>query len=297
MLMYPEGASGKPLELASIEDNMSRKRRTTTSGAAAPVRDWRSYDEVADTYDRVRGPVHDAPARDLVDAAGLVDGGRLLDVGTGTGVAARSVQNGVAVGVDISMGMARIAQSRGLQRVALAAAIDLPFRDETFDVVVSAFVLHLVPKYETALFDMARVLKRGGSLALATWVSGDDEFTRTWRTIAESFATRDMLADAQRKAAPWADLLSDPTRVEEILRAAGFREVRIEQRTYRSDMTIEDYLAGRETTAIGRFLEQMLGASLWERFRSRVGEEFRSRFRDPIGDSNGVLISVGTKER
>lgn len=283
--------------IASIGHNVVRKRRTSTPGPFAPAKDWRSYDEVAETYDRVRGPVHEAPARDLVAAAGLHEGGRLLDVGTGTGLAARSVENGIAVGVDISIGMARIARERGLERVALAAAIDLPFRDETFDAVVSAFVLHLVPKYETALFDMARVLKRGGSLALATWVTADDEFTRTWRTIAESFATREMLADAQRKAAPWADLLSDPPRIEEVLRAAGLRDVRIERRTYRSDVTIEDYLTGRETTAIGRFLEQMLGASLWERFRARVGEEFRSRFRDPIGDSNEVLISVGTKER
>jgi SAM-dependent methyltransferase len=203
----------------------------------------------------------------------------------------------MAVGVDVSIGMARLARARGLERVALAAAIDLPFRDGTFDAVVSAFVLHLVPKYETALFDMARVLKRGGSLALATWVIADDEFTRAWRTIAESFATREMLADAQRKAAPWAELLSDPKRIEEILRAAGLRDVRVERRTYRSDVSIDDYLAGRETTAIGRFLEQMLGAALWERFRSRVGEEFRARFRDPIGDSNQVLISVGTKNR
>jgi ubiquinone/menaquinone biosynthesis C-methylase UbiE len=276
---------------------MARKRRLTASAPPAPAKDWRSYDEVAETYDRVRGPVHEAPSRDLVAAAGLPDGGRLLDVGTGTGLAARSVANGMAVGVDISIGMARIARAQGLQRVALAAAIDLPFRDATFDVVVSAFVLHLVPKYETALFDMARVLKRGGSLALATWVAADDEFTRTWRTIAESFATREMLADAQRKAAPWADLLSDPRRVEEVLRAAGLRDVRVERRTYRTDNSIDDYLVGRETTAIGRFLEQMLGPALWERFRTRVEEEFRSRFRDPIGDSNEVLISAGSKER
>ena len=266
-----------------------------TSRAAAP--DWRSYDEVAEAYDRVRSPVHEAPARDLVAAVELPERGRLLDVGTGTGLAARSVDRGIAVGVDLSLGMARVARSRGLQRVAIAAAIDLPFRDETFDAVVSAFVLHLVPKHETALFDMARVLRRGGRIGLATWVASDDEFTRSWREIAESYATKEMLADAQRKAAPWAELLSDPVRVEEVLRRGGFRDVRVERRTYRSDVSIDDYLLGRETTAIGRFLKEMLGPSLWERFRARVQETFRARFRDPVGDTNQVLISVGTRER
>jgi SAM-dependent methyltransferase len=195
------------------------------------------------------------------------------------------------------MGMARIARAHGLERVALAAAIDLPFRDQTFDAVVSAFVLHLVPKYETALFDMARVLRKGSRLALATWVAADDEFTRTWRGIAEAFATREMLADAGRKAAPWADLMSDPVRIEEVLRSAGFRDVQVEPRVYRSEVSIEDYLTGRETSAIGRFLKDMLGPSLWERFRAQVEGEFRSRFRDPIGDTNEVLITVGTRER
>ena len=274
-----------------------RKRKASSPMARAVTPDWRSYDEVADAYDRVRAPLHDAPARDLVAAVELPAGGRLLDVGTGTGVAAMAVEGGLAVGVDVSAGMARIAREKGLERIALAAAIDLPFRNETFDAVVSAFVLHLVPKYETALFDMARVLRRGGRMGLASWVLGDDEFTRAWREIAESYATREMLADAQRKAAPWGEPFSDPNRIREILRDAGLRDVSIERRTYRAEVSIDDYLLGRETTAIGRFLRQMLGATLWERFRSRVQDEFRARFRDPIGDTNDVLISVGTRER
>jgi ubiquinone/menaquinone biosynthesis C-methylase UbiE len=276
---------------------MIRKRRPSSPVVRAAAPDWRSYDEVAEAYDRVRGPLHEAPARDLVAAVELPRGGRLLDVGTGTGLAARSVDDGVAIGIDVSAGMARIARARGLHRVALAAAIDLPFRDGAFDAVVSAFVLHLVPKYETALFDMVRVLRRGGRIGVASWVLADDEFTRAWREIAESYATREMLADAQRKAAPWGEPFSDPKRIEEILRDSGLREISVERRTYRAQVSIDDYLVGRETTAIGRFLKQMLGPALWERFRSRVHDEFRTRFRDPIGDTNDVLISVGTRER
>jgi ubiquinone/menaquinone biosynthesis C-methylase UbiE len=273
-----------------------RKRRPAPT-ASPPAPDWRSYDAVAEAYDRVRSPVHREPASDLVAAVNLAEGERLLDVGTGPGLAAMAVERGVAVGVDVSLGMARVARARGLRRLAVAAAIDLPFRDETFDAVVSAFVLHLVPKYETALFDMHRVLRRGGRLGLATWVGTDDEFTRTWREIAESFATKEMLADALKKAAPWAHQFSERSRIEEILRGAGFRDIQVDMRTYRTEVTIDDYLAGRETTAIGRFLKEMLGADLWERFRERVERSFRSSFRDPIGDTNDVLITVGVREK
>ena len=282
--------------MASI-GHVIRRRKSSSPPSRGAAPDWRSYDEVAEAYDRVRGPLHEAPARDLVEAVALPERGRLLDVGTGTGLAARSVDAGIAVGIDVSAGMLRIAREKGLDRVALAAAIDLPFRDGTFDAVVAAFVLHLVPKYETALFDMVRVLRRGGRLGLASWVLADDEFTRAWREIAESYATREMLADAQRKAAPWAEPFSDPKRIEEILREGGLRDVQVERRTYRAQVSIEDYLVGRETTAIGRFLRQMLGPALWERFRARIHDEFRARFRDPIGDTNDVLISVGTRER
>ena len=276
---------------------MFQRRRQASIPTPVGKTDWRSYDAVAETYDRVRSPVHEAPARELVKAVDPAEGSRLLDVGTGTGLAALSFDRGFAVGVDLSPGMARMARARGLGPVAIAAAIDLPFRDETFDTVVSAFMLHLVPKYETALFDMARVLRRGGRLGIATWVVADDEFTKTWREIAESFATKEMLVDAQRKAAPWAERFSDPAQIEDLLRRAGFRDVSVQTHTYRSETSIQDYLTGRETTAIGRFLKEMLGSALWERFRERVETAFRSSFRDPIGDTNDVLITVATRER
>ena len=279
---------------------MRRRRRPTgTESPPAAAPDWRSYDAVAESYARVRVPAHQGPARDLIELLELDPGNRLLDVGTGPGVAALPAievlgGDGSVVGVDMSSSMASLARSAGVP-VAIAAAVDLPFRDEAFDAVTAAFVLHLVPRYETALHDMVRVLRRGGTLGLATWINADDEFTRTWNGIAESYATKEMLVDARRRAAPWAELFSDPARIEEALRRENLRSVRIERRSYRVPTTIDDYLEGRETTVLGRFLRSMLGEALWERFRARVAEEFRSRFREPIGDTNDVLLTVATK--
>ncbi|MDQ4005550.1 MAG: methyltransferase domain-containing protein, partial [Actinomycetota bacterium] len=238
---------------------MFRRRRPGGSDAPAPAApDWRSYERVAEAYRRVRVPVHEGPARDLIGVLEPNPGGRLLDVGTGPGVAALQAmeaigKDGVVAGVDISISMASLARSAGIH-VAVAAAMDLPFRDGTFDAVTAAFVLHLVPKYETVLHDMVRVMRRDGKLGVASWIDAPDEFTRTWGQVAESYATKEMLADARRRAAPWAEHFSDPQRIEDSLRRAGLRDVRIERRSYRVPTTIDDYLTGRETTGLGRFL-------------------------------------------
>ena len=50
--------------------------------------DWRSYDRTAETYERIHAPRFVEPARDLVALAGVRAGAKVLDVGTGTGVAA-----------------------------------------------------------------------------------------------------------------------------------------------------------------------------------------------------------------
>ena len=155
-----------------------RKPEHASNPAATLASDWRSYDSVAEAYARVRAPAHSEPASDLVAALEPQRGERILDVGTGPGVAALAArdalgQEGTVVGVDISPAMAAIARRSGVP-TAVAAVVDLPFRDGAFDAVMSSFVLHLVPKYETALFDMVRVLRPGGRFGLATWVNADD---------------------------------------------------------------------------------------------------------------------------
>jgi ubiquinone/menaquinone biosynthesis C-methylase UbiE len=261
--------------------------------------DWRSYDQVAETYDRVRVPVHEGPARDLVALVQPPPGGRVLDVGTGTGVAAAAAAEavgpgGLVVGIDPSLPMLGLARDRGI-RVLASRAIDLPFADATFDTVVASFVIFFFPRYETGLFDMSRVLRPRGRLGVTTWGTRDDEFSTTWRQVAEGYAPRELLRGAIQKVAPWEELFSDPSRLTDTLRTAGLREVDVQARNYRTTQSIEDYLAGRETSAQGRFLKDSLGPDLWDRFRQRVEAEFRSRFADPLGDTVDVLIGVGTK--
>jgi ubiquinone/menaquinone biosynthesis C-methylase UbiE len=100
--------------------------------------------------------------------------GRMLEIGAGTGYFTLNLLlHGIveqAVATDISPGMLKVldASAKRLGVVAdtvCADAEELPFEDESFDLVLGHAVLHHVPHLETALAEFARVLKPGGTLA------------------------------------------------------------------------------------------------------------------------------------
>jgi ubiquinone/menaquinone biosynthesis C-methylase UbiE len=227
----------------------------------------------------------------------------VLDIGTGTGVAARAASErtgpeGLVVGIDLSVPMlARGVIRGGGPRYAAAAAIDLPFRDASFDDVTGMFVITQFQRYETAFFDILRVLRPSARMGITTWGSGDeqDEFRAAWRGVAEEFAEPEILSDATKRALPWEELFSDKNRLKEVLHDAGLRDIWLEKRYYRFEMSADDYLTGRETTALGRFLHQMLGSGLWAMFRRRTREVFAERFPPRLNDFREVILAVGHK--
>jgi ubiquinone/menaquinone biosynthesis C-methylase UbiE len=200
------------------------------------------------------------------------------------------------VGIDIALGMLREAGLEdGGPAFAAAAAIDLPFRDSTFNGVTAAFVLSHFAKYDTALFDMLRVLRPGGRMGVTAWGPGGDEFLAAWTEVAEQFAEIEILRDARKRAMPWDERFADPNRLKDALYEAGLRQLRVERREYRFEMSAEDYLTGREIAATGRFLRTMLGEELWDRFRARTRQVFAERFPPRFHDYRDVNVAVGTK--
>lgn len=271
------------------------------SAPAAPVFDWRSYDEVAEIYHRVHAPYTVQVASDLLAFAEVGAGARVLDVGTGTGTALEIVEErvgggGVAIGVDPAPRMLVVGhRHRSGLRLAAAEAIDLPFGDATFDVAMAVFVLPYFAKLETGLFDVMRVVRPGGRLVASAWAEGEDDLHRTWRELIEHAVGREVLRSSVKDEVPWAERLADPGRFEEVLRAARLRPVRVERRRYRFAMSREDYVTAHEVEASGRFVRRMLGEAGWERFRERARATYAERFPEQIVDFREALLAVGTK--
>ncbi|MBW8481744.1 class I SAM-dependent methyltransferase [Actinomadura parmotrematis] len=109
----------------------------------------------------------------LLDAAGVGEGTRVLDAGTGPGfVAAEAVRRGALVSaLDAEPGMAETARRNvpGLD-VRVAVLPDVPFPDGEFDAVAGNFVINHVSDPLVTLTELRRVLRPGGRIALTCWV-------------------------------------------------------------------------------------------------------------------------------
>lgn len=126
----------------------------------------RMFDRMAPTWDASRvTPAHMAPLEAAL--AHVENATRILDLGTGTGAAARLLAarwpEAEVTGADVSPEMAREAQSRATsdrERYVVADASALPFGDDSFDLVV---LLNMIPFYD----ELARVTAPGGTVVLA----------------------------------------------------------------------------------------------------------------------------------
>ncbi|MGC9003398.1 MAG: class I SAM-dependent methyltransferase [bacterium] len=91
---------------------------------------------------------------------------KVLDVGCGTG-GNLSLFNGFVVGVDVSMKALSLARRRKKDALlCLGQAENLPFKDNSFDLVLALDLLEHLPDDMKGLSEMHRVLKKGGSLLI-----------------------------------------------------------------------------------------------------------------------------------
>jgi ubiquinone/menaquinone biosynthesis C-methylase UbiE len=132
-----------------------------------------AYDRWAPVYDLVFGGVFSKGRKAAIAATNKI-GGRVLEVGVGTGISLPQYASHLRIfGTDISEAMLRKAKHRvydlGLKNVEGLAVMDaekLEFPDNSFDVVMAQYVVTAVPNPEAALDEFARVLRPGGELII-----------------------------------------------------------------------------------------------------------------------------------
>src|SRR6478736_2552906 len=139
-----------------------------------------AYDRWAPVYDLVFGGVFSKGRKAAIAATNKI-GGRVLEVGVGTGISLPLYSPNVRIfGTDISEAMLkkakqRVAQGRlkNIEGLAVMDAENLEFPDNSFDVVMAQYVVTAVPNPEAALDEFARVVRPGGELIILTRVSAD----------------------------------------------------------------------------------------------------------------------------
>ena len=177
----------------------------------ARAHDWAELNEPA------WRPVFEAVI-ELVEAA---PGKELLDIGCGSGgalsLAAR--RGAVVTGLDASANLVAIARERlPNARLEIGEMEELPFGDETFDIVTGINSFQFAGDVVNALREAGRVLRRGGTFLALVW-GKREECELVWGTASAVFA----LLPPERPGAPPPRSLADPAAVYSYMREAGLR--------------------------------------------------------------------------
>jgi phosphatidylethanolamine/phosphatidyl-N-methylethanolamine N-methyltransferase len=157
----------------------------------------RAYARWAPIYDLVFGAVFDAGRRAAIVAAERI-GGRILEVGVGTGISLPDyARRNRIVGIDLSEPMLRKAQERVVEHkldnvdaLAVMDAEHLALPDQSFDVVVAQYVITAVPHPEATLDEFARVIKPGGEIVLVNHIGAESGPRRLFEICFAPLARR-----------------------------------------------------------------------------------------------------------
>jgi demethylmenaquinone methyltransferase / 2-methoxy-6-polyprenyl-1,4-benzoquinol methylase len=155
-----------------------------------------AYDRLTPVYELWARLTETRARRRVLELAAPRDGEAVLEVAIGTGVQfvelARRNPVGSTVGVELSERMLdatrkRLAKAGLGDRVELrqADALELPFEDRSFDVVVNSYMLDLLPREQIpqALAEFLRVLRPGGRLVLSNMTIGERRRHRLWDAL------------------------------------------------------------------------------------------------------------------
>jgi ubiquinone/menaquinone biosynthesis C-methylase UbiE len=179
------------------------------------------YAKAAERYDEKWAFYVEATTRETLKRMPMTATARVLDVGCGTGELLRRLRakypEAVLAGLDPVAEMLAVARDKlsGKEDLRIGYADSLPWNSGTFDVVVSCNMFHYISHPVEALREMTRVLRPGGSLVLTDWC--DDYLACRVCNIYLRLTNR-----AFYKTYREAECL-------ELLRAAGFRNVRLER--------------------------------------------------------------------
>ncbi len=167
------------------------------------------FDRAAGYYDETRGfpPGEEQHvAAVIVRAGALTAASRLLEVGIGTGRIALPLAPHVhsIAGIDLSRPMLerlRAKQQNEPVAVAEGDATRLPFASGSFDAALGVHIFHLIPNWQAALDEVARVLRPGGVLLSGYRnhdVGGDDPYRWLWNIWSAEVGSENPHVGVQR---------------------------------------------------------------------------------------------------
>ena len=199
-------------------------------------------------YDKYMGPLLFEPfGKHVAESVRLVQPELILETAAGTGIVTRAVSKAVPaatiVATDINPAVVAFAAEQALsERVTFqqADAQDLPFGDETFDLVLCLFGVMFFPDKVRANAEAARVLRRGGQYILVSFNRLD--LNPVPKAAGEAVGSLFPEDPRYMERGPFS--YTDPARIENDLRAAGFEVIELETIELASRVSARDAAYG-----------------------------------------------------
>ena len=186
---------------------------------------WKKWDEMTMTFLKPMGD-------QIIRLLNPKDYDLALDVASGTGepglTIATILTGGMVVITDLSEGMLDVARSNAARRsvknleFVACDASELPFADNSFDIISCRFGFMFFPDMSLAMKEMFRVLKPGGRIAAAVWNVPEKNF---WATAALSSINKYMQLPPPPPGAPGLFRCSESGLIADLFRQAGLRNI------------------------------------------------------------------------
>jgi ubiquinone/menaquinone biosynthesis C-methylase UbiE len=249
----------------------------------------------AESYENYMVPALFAPwASRLVQSAHPQPGERVLDLACGTGIVARLVasllgENGPVTGFDLNLQMLTVARAAAeRQQLAISwregRAEQLPFPDNSFDLVLCQFGLMFFADRKAALAEIHRVLAKGGRLFLSVWQSLDRHpFYKTLHAVVQARVGKSAVQDISS--------IDDPAKLRTELSDASFGNVGIDPVSMTAQFPNPDGFLAAEIDVDAAAIPSMqkLDDSARQALVAAITEDMKTPLREATQDDRVVL--------
>lgn len=247
--------------------------------------------QLPEAYDSLFRPLlFDPYARWFADRMRLPSGARVLEIAAGTGALSEAIlrwlpPDGKLMVTDLHSGMLKIAREEMRHDLRasfeVANAQELPFPDESFDLVVCQFGYMFFPDKRLACHEAHRVLARGGAFQFLVWNSVEQN--EIVAVIRDAMAS--VLGEAP-KGFSVPHLFGDRETIEGDLRASAFSEVNFEDVVLPTRSTplkaTRAFCRGTPTAMVLKEMGDETLAAVEEAVERRVGERFGVEFETDL---------------
>lgn len=169
---------------------------------------------------------------EMINMLNIKDDAIVMDVATGTGepelTIASMLRNGKVLGTDLAQEMLAIAIKNAVKRdiknfeTICCDVSDLPFEDDSFDVITCRHGFMFFPDMELSLKEMMRVLRPGGRIAASAWSLSKNNF---WICASMEIMIDMLQLTPPAPGAPGLFRCAEPNFMADLFKRAGVKNI------------------------------------------------------------------------